>query len=363
MRGLTGRSTNNLIQHVFWSSAWGPLHTITGLDCPESAATSRVFPVKKLLAATEKPDDLVKALQVAWPKAKANQCEPKASIVAGQLVVRGSPRHHDLAEKLIADLYTSLDVEPPKKTHPLQRWVPGKSVRLANMDLSRHDLKMLAGQAQIQDLNLAFNSKLSDEDMLVLTTLPDLVSLNLAGTSVGESTLTIIAGLKSLETLDLSSTRVGPHVGEVLGSLPKIKHLRLASAGLPDLKSLEKTPNLVSLDVHGNVQLKEKDLDWIAKLKHLQRLNLREIPITKKGLDVLSSVKSLQQLEIGHNRYCGSFDRSNIEEVPWPHCTPTEVDELRRKLPDCKIEANLTEFRSLKKPRPAKPEEEDPFGE
>jgi Leucine-rich repeat (LRR) protein len=334
--------------------------TITSLDCSEARATTQVAPVKSLLAAIGKPEELLAALQTGW--GKPGRCEPKATIVAGQLVIRGSPRHHQQAEKLIADLYTSLEIPPPTRSSPLSRWVPGKVVSLRNMKVQPEHLKLLAGQVQIRELDLSFNGDLHDNDMLVLTTLPDLTSLSLSDISIGESTLSIVAGLKSLESLDLSSTHVGDSLDKLLAALPKLRHLRLEGASLANLEFLRRAPNLESLDIQANMRLTEDDLDALGGLKHLKRLNLRELPITKVGLQKLAGLKSLEQLELGHSRYCMDFDRRNLEEVPWPHCTAADVAELQKQLPDCKIEAILTEFRRTGKHPAVVNEEDDPFG-
>jgi len=348
---------------------------VTSLDCDEKQATSRIIPTKKLLEVIGGPEELLIALESAWPKGV--RCEPRARIVAGQLMVRGSPQHHEIAEQLVASLYASLDLPPPKKISARNRWVPGKVVCLQNMQVQNHDLELLAGQAQIRELNLAFNSYLHDEGMLVLATLPDLTSLNLSGTNIGESTLSVIAGLRQLEKLGLAETRLGPRTGEILDRLPKLKELNLAGSGLADLKFIAKTPRLESLDVSGNVSLKEDSLAALAALKHLKQLNLRGMPITKRGLEQLAALKSLEQLQIGApGADCNTLPKRLLEQVPWPHCTQAEVDELQKQLPKCKIVANLTEWRrkqdaameddddpfGSKEPDAAVPDEEDPFG-
>lgn len=77
-----------------------------------------------------------------------------------------------------------------------------------------------------------------------------------------------------------------------------------------------------------------------------------------RDLDILAD---LEHLEIGHERHCNAFPRARLQEVPWPHCTQAEVDELKKKLPGCRIDASLTEFRTINAPAPAA-DDEDPFG-
>lgn len=83
---------------------------ITSLDCPERLATVRTFPLGDLLARVDDPTEILAALEMVWPsehpRDRETDCQPRASIVAGHLVVRGSPRHHELAAELIENLMT-----------------------------------------------------------------------------------------------------------------------------------------------------------------------------------------------------------------------------------------------------------------
>jgi hypothetical protein len=83
--------------------------TITSLDCPERMATVRTFPLGDLVKRMDDPSELISALETIWPDEELvvsteRQCKPRARILAGHLVVRGSPRHLDLAEQLIDGL-------------------------------------------------------------------------------------------------------------------------------------------------------------------------------------------------------------------------------------------------------------------
>lgn len=83
--------------------------TITALDCPERLATVRTFPLGRLTEQMDDPSELISTLEMIWPDdterlGDDKVCEPRARILANHLVVRGSPRHLDLAEQLIDGL-------------------------------------------------------------------------------------------------------------------------------------------------------------------------------------------------------------------------------------------------------------------
>jgi hypothetical protein len=82
---------------------------ITSLDVPERLAMVRTFPLGSLEERLDDPSELVTTLEMVWPAVddrvgEFRLCQPRARIVAGHLVVRGSPRHLELAEQLIDGL-------------------------------------------------------------------------------------------------------------------------------------------------------------------------------------------------------------------------------------------------------------------
>lgn len=83
--------------------------TITALDCPERLATVRTFPLGNLVQRMDDPSELISTLEIIWPDeeeriGEERTCQPRARILANHLVVRGSPRHLELAEQLIDGL-------------------------------------------------------------------------------------------------------------------------------------------------------------------------------------------------------------------------------------------------------------------
>lgn len=88
---------------------------ITSLDCDESSAMIRVIPLTGTLE-QEDPEQVLAALQLAWPEngertdprlANLRLAKPRAAIVGKKLILRGSPRHHELAEELLESLQSS----------------------------------------------------------------------------------------------------------------------------------------------------------------------------------------------------------------------------------------------------------------
>jgi len=79
---------------------------ITSLDTDERSAFVRTYSLAPL--APTATYEVVAALEMVWPENEENADEkfakPRAMIAAGSLVVRGSPRHHELTEDLLRGL-------------------------------------------------------------------------------------------------------------------------------------------------------------------------------------------------------------------------------------------------------------------
>jgi hypothetical protein len=78
---------------------------VTSLDCDENSATVRVINLGGWLG--EAPQDVLAALEAVWPREEntdPSRCKPRAALVGDKLVVRGSPRHHELVEELLRNL-------------------------------------------------------------------------------------------------------------------------------------------------------------------------------------------------------------------------------------------------------------------
>jgi hypothetical protein len=98
--------------------------TVTALDCPDKLATVRTFPLGRLTERMDDPSELISTLELVWPDdaerlGEERICEPRARILANHLVVRGSPRHLDLAEQLIDGLMAERPQSEVKATYTL----------------------------------------------------------------------------------------------------------------------------------------------------------------------------------------------------------------------------------------------------
>ena len=125
---LQGVSLRNALRALLkpWRLAFVVRHEmllITSLDCPERMATVRTFALGDMVKRLNDPSELITTLEAIWPDedlavGDEKSCEPRARILAGHLIVRGSPRHIDLAEQLIDGLTIEPARAPPGRAQP-----------------------------------------------------------------------------------------------------------------------------------------------------------------------------------------------------------------------------------------------------
>ena len=125
------------------------------------------------------------------------------------------------------------------------------------------------------------------------------------------------ADLEKVTKLNLGGNKLTDVKG--LEKLTKLKELYLAKNQLTNVKGLEKLWQLTRLHLHSN-QL--TDVKGLEKLTQLTHLNLTSNKLTSvKGLEKFTQLKFL------------ILDGN-------PALTKVQIDELKKALPDCKIEHN-----------------------
>ena len=121
------------------------------------------------------------------------------------------------------------------------------------------------------------NESLVDAWLDRLADLPDLVSLDLANTSMSGPGLKVVGTLKNLERLNLTLTPItDPHL-EHLRGLTKLRVLSLASA-----------------------KCTGEGFRFLGHLQQLENANFHFTPVNDAGLAGISAVTSLERLEIVH---------------------------------------------------------------
>ncbi|XP_028915753.1 leucine-rich repeat-containing protein 31 isoform X1 [Ornithorhynchus anatinus] len=208
-----------------------------------------------------------------------------------------------------------------------------RALRLNNCRLTEEDVAALGNALEatpdLEELNLSWNSSIGGNLLQIfhkfqerskLQTLK-LIDCNLTsedGKSLGQALLT----LQNLEVLDLSMNRnIGSGmkiIARELKNTPGLKVLKLQMCGLtPDsIQVLDSTlgylPELRKLDLSCNKKVRggfKESTTHLAKLKHLQVLDLHRCRLSEEDIDSLTQVipllTSLRSLNLSANRNPG----------------------------------------------------------
>ena len=166
------------------------------------------------------------------------------------------------------------------------------------------------------------NSKLTDSDLTLFSSLKSLELLVLAGTQITDAGVVQIQGLKSLKSLYLSNTRIGDQSLTNIRNLPKLEELDLSETRVTDegLKNLEGISTLRRLSLD-DTRISELGISHLATLPNLEYLSLYGCPVLDGSINDLRKLTSLQSLNL-----C----RTGITEAG--------AERLRVALPKCRVE-------------------------
>ncbi len=189
-------------------------------------------------------------------------------------------------------------------------------------DVGLESLTPLEG---VRELNLYFAEFVSEFGLANLKQWTNLEKLNLRGTMVRSRVFETLVGLENLRELDLSHTRITDDGFDQLASLRRLESLAIGSNRLDGLglEALKLLPSLRELDLRGvqrvdsglwGLPLTRRNLERLAELTQLEVLLLGGATITDVGadrpgredaeraellhLELLASLKKLKKLDL-----------------------------------------------------------------
>ncbi len=171
----------------------------------------------------------------------------------------------------LALLTGATTAEDKKKEHSAEEKAAAEKIKKAGglaIELAQNDPRWVVSF-------LSVDGKITKEHLQWLTTLKDVVHLNLRGRkSVNDETLAAIKGMTSLTKLHLEKTSV-------------------TDKGIEHLKGMT---NLEFLNLYGNSGITDKALETLAGLKNLKKLFLWQTKVTDAGVAKLK--KALPKLYV-----------------------------------------------------------------
>ena len=160
------------------------------------------------------------------------------------------------------------------------------------------------------------------ECLKLCTKLKHLRALNLGRTDLEAADIADVKRLPDLATLAVFSTPVGDDVLGLAGELPKLAVQQLVNASVSDagLRKLAKAKNLVMLVIIGSPEVGDDGLAGLAALQNLDTLTLERTSVTDAGLVHLEKLRNLRNLNLSKTAV-----------------SMAGIDRLQRALPKCKI--------------------------
>ncbi|MCF0136922.1 MAG: leucine-rich repeat domain-containing protein [Oscillospiraceae bacterium] len=253
----------------------------------------------------------------------------------------------DLSENNISDITTLSGMQSLRTLHldknKIKDFTPLYSLRglttltIGGMEISESQLKELKkalpdcivfsdeASEDVVDIRLGgktFKSNVKEldlsncglTDIYALSVCTKLESLNLSGNSIQD--LTPLMDMAELRSLDLSGNRISS-IMPLMG-LTNLERLNLEGNSITSIAALSEHTKLTELYLKGN---SPKSFTALGKLSGLKYLGLQNTGINDTGLSSLYSLKSLKTVALEDNT----------------EITAAGVDELKKKLPDCKV--------------------------
>ncbi len=221
-----------------------------------------------------------------------------------------------------------------------------KELMVEDTNIANKDLSALKGARSIENLSLNSCENVKDSGVENAWHLP-LKSLNLKDTGISNDALKGIAEhFPNLESLVVQRTGIGD---SGVNFLTTLKHLNLVDLKFTQitsksLKAISKIGSLQSLFVDGTkvslselgapdlrrlsadgLHLNELELKSVLRHKKLEQLSLNRTNLSDAGLIRLASLKNLQVLEI---KNCANITASGIDKfrLAHPSCQVSNVD-------------------------------------
>jgi alpha-glucosidase len=197
---------------------------------------------------------------------------------------------------------------------------------------------------QVIEVNLN-RTKISDEQLALLSGFPALTDLSLEGTTIGDRGLAHLEHLAELQWLNLYRTRVGNAGLAHLKRLGKLEHLPLGETRVSDdgLAHLTSLGRLTYLGLRSDA-ITDAGLVHVGRLVGLTGLHLGQTNVTDEGMTFLEPLIRLKSLwlhdtQVGDGAIPALARLKSLKDVylERSHFTIAGVRKLTRALPSCKI--------------------------
>lgn len=267
----------------------------------------------------------------------------------------GGTATRDAAGKVVAvDLRSSwvTDSDMPR----LAQLPDLKKLDLSLTRISDRGMRALKSAPAIEELNLYFAERITDEGTAVVKSWKHLKRVNFRGTKMTDVTLEYLGGVPTLEAIDAGYAETTDVGWEYLTSLTNLKSLTLGGNKLTDtsLQFLRTMPQIEYLDISGtqrtdsglwSLGLSIAGARAIATVKELRELRLAGTAINTQGLEELKALDKLERLDLqnckqlndGSAGVLATFKKIKALDLKGSGIGEKAVAQLRAELPNTQI--------------------------
>ena len=217
-------------------------------------------------------------------------------------------------------------------------------------EITTATLKALQGKSSLKRFTVAY-ATISDEAAKVLASLKSLTELHLkVQIECSATALAEILKMKNLKELTISDRLVNDETLEAVGKLTELKVLNVRSIFVTDqgIASLKRLKNLQTLRIFLGPDVKPMGLRNLGDLSPKQ-LEVTYFNVSDANLDDLAEVRGLTTLRLMNASkvtdaaipsFVGMRDLKELEIIGGKY-TKKQIEELKRKLPGCKISEGI----------------------
>ncbi|MDO4627940.1 MAG: hypothetical protein Q4C70_02025 [Planctomycetia bacterium] len=209
-----------------------------------------------------------------------------------------------------------------------------KDLRLTLDGVEDREVECFQNLENITVLNMKGSNGLTDDGLRYFAGMKRLRELRLHSGSMSAEGLDFLDELTELEVLRIPAKVATEELCEKIGKLENLRELLLvggnySAKGIWHLRNLEK---LEFLDISGNTVVSDMDLQALEGLSALKTLNVtRCIRLTDESLLSIAKLKNLERVDL---RYCDGISANGVKK-------------LQEALPNCKIEASIRSSASI----------------
>src|SRR5262245_3014425 len=184
-----------------------------------------------------------------------------------------------------------------------------KKLDLSLTRISDRGMRALKSAPAIEEINLYFAERITDEGTAVIRNWKNLKKVNFRGTKMTDVTLEYLGGIPTIESIDAGYAETTDVGWEHLTSLTRLKSLTMGGNKLTDtsLQFLRTMPQIEFLDISGtqrtdsglwSLGLGMAGVRAIATVVSLKELRLAGTAVNTMGLEMLKALTRLEKLDL-----------------------------------------------------------------